>query len=216
MLTGISKNFLNAYNWFMGLFPESYIAFVNIGLLSVLIALYGIFIWLFYRFLAKRDIVKLELNKYNKFSHASLVKLFVGIFYIIEYVIILPFIVFLWFSVLSALMIFISQEENILNILFITTALVTAIRITSYYKEDLSKDLAKMIPFTFLGVTLLDPSFLSVSRLQEKIVGFEFFLEDIFSYALFIIGVEIFFRIIYLIRSSIKKKKVKKESENPQ
>ena len=51
------------------------------------------------------------------------------------------------------------------HILVVSVSLVAAIRVTSYYNEQLSQDLAKMIPFALLGIFLVDATFFSV---QEK------------------------------------------------
>jgi len=58
--------------------------------------------------------------------------------------------VFFWFMVLSLLMIMISKVPDLGQIFQISIALVSVIRITAYYNEDLSRDLAKMLPFALL------------------------------------------------------------------
>jgi len=42
--------------------PETYKPFVIVGFFTILIAVYAILAWVFYRFLAKRDLLELNLG----------------------------------------------------------------------------------------------------------------------------------------------------------
>jgi len=46
--------------------PIEYRTFMVISFYTILIAIYAIFIWKFYKFLARRDIIHLNLNQYNR------------------------------------------------------------------------------------------------------------------------------------------------------
>ena len=190
----------NMYSHFSSSIPEEYKIFVIICFYSVLIAVYAIFIWKFYRFLAKRDILELNLRKYNTTTHPVLNKLVASGFFLLEYVIILPLLILIWFAILSVFLLLLSsQNQEVANILLISASIVAAIRITSYFSEDLSKDLAKIFPFTVLGVFLLNPDFFLIRIFIERISEIPSLFGHIFKYLVFIFGVEILMRAIYVV-----------------
>ena len=126
------------------------------------ITIYAIFIFKFYKFISKRDIFKLELRKYSE-SYEGFFSIMVKIvFYIFENLILIPLLVFFWFAVLAMVFLILSKSTSPHQILIIAVSLVAAVRITSYYNENLSQDLAKMIPFALLGIYLVDATFFSI------------------------------------------------------
>ena len=66
---------------------------------------------------------------------------------------------------------------------------------TAYYNEDLSKDLAKLVPFTLLGVSIINPHFFDVGRIISQVSEIPQFATQIVSYLLFIVALEIVLRI---------------------
>lgn len=180
---------------------------------SLIIAAYGIFIWLFYRFLARRDILRLNLKKYNKFELAWLIKLFAIIFYIVEFIIFLPFVITFWFGVLAILLLVLVRSQDVQTILFIAAAIIGATRITAYYSEDLSKDLAKMFPFTLLSAALLTTDFFDISTIIPKIQEIPLVLDQVIYFAVFIIAIELVLRSFYLVYSIFSSPEEKDEKE---
>jgi hypothetical protein len=161
---------------------------------------YSIFIFKFYRFLARRDIFDLDLNQYNRYKDATgvwLKNLFKLFFYLAEYIFIFPLFVFFWFLVLVVLLAFLSKNQSLDSILLVAMALVVTIRITAYYSEDLSKDLAKMMPFALLGVFLVDVSFFSFSSSWEVILSMKGMIMTLIYYLLFVVALEFVLRILY-------------------
>jgi len=154
------------------------------------IAIYSFFIFKFYRFLAKRDVTKLDLSKYNTSNSPALTKTFAFFGYILTYIIIYPIITFFWFMALALILAFLSKNQGLETILLISVALVSAVRITSYYSEDLSKDLAKMLPFALLGVFLVDISFFSFSDSINLIKSFPEMWKSAVYYLLYIVLLE--------------------------
>jgi hypothetical protein len=120
---------------------------VPIFYLVVSIAVYSIIIWHFYRFIARRDCFKVKECRYPKV--VSFLKYSLGF----------PFVAILFFLGFSLLLLFLTRNLDIEMVLSTSFAIILAIRITSYYNEDLSKDVAKMLPFALLGVFLVDPSY---------------------------------------------------------
>ena len=79
----------------MEIVPEQYRVYVTLGVFIVLISVYAIFVWKFYRFLAKRDLLELNLKQYNNVEHSLLNKMLALGLFIVEYIIILPIVVYL-------------------------------------------------------------------------------------------------------------------------
>ena len=113
---------------------------------TTIIVIYSVFIFYFYQFLAKKNIIELNLNQYNRNENPTLVKFFAVIFYIMEYIIFLPIVTFFWFSILAILILILAEGIEVNTVLLITTALVASVRATSYVSKNLAKDLAKMVP----------------------------------------------------------------------
>ena len=181
---------------------EAYDILKPLFLFVIGMIIYAIFIFKFYRFIARKDIFKLNLNQYNRATHPIIEKFFALIFYIIEYVLLFPVIVFFWFGILTALLTFMSPEPVIEHVVLISISVVAVIRIASYYKEALSRDLAKMLPFALLGVFLVDMSYFSFSSSYEVLKTIPSILNLLIYYLVFVIILEFFLRIIYLIATS--------------
>lgn len=187
--------------------PDEYKLYINLGLSIIIVTLYAIFVWKFYRFLAKRDLLELNLGQYNKTDNPGFYKFLAMLLFVIEYIIILPIVVFFWFFVMS-IIIFVLLGENILvanvsagYILFVAAVIVGAVRITSYYSENLSQDLAKLFPLTILTIALVSPGFFkkeTISALGE--IGN--LLGNVFVYLIVIIILEFILRMLYLISPS--------------
>jgi hypothetical protein len=167
--------------------------FINLFLVVILVVFYAFFVWKFYTSIAKKNVLGLDLNKYNKSQRPTLTKMLAGSFYFIEYIIILPFVVFLWFSILSLFLIMLT-DLSVQTILLISTVIVVATRMAAYYKESLAQDIGKLIPFTLLAIAVLTPNFSSFQRILENFQGLPTFVNYIFIYLLFIIVFEVILR----------------------
>lgn len=187
------------YASFSGAVPEQYRIFLNLGFYILIIFLYALFIWRFYRFLARRDILSLDLSRYNTSTHPGVRKFLAAIFFIIVYIIILPFITFFWFALLAFFLLFLAKSQSLSSIILISAAVVSSIRLTAYISEDLSKDLSKMLPFTLLGFFIIDPDFFSVNDFILRISEIPNFFTHILLYVLFIIVLELVLRGLFTI-----------------
>jgi len=86
-------------------------------------------------------------------------------------------------------------------------ALIGVIRAMAYYDEDLSKDLAKMMPFALLGVFLVDISYFTLSNSIGAIIQLFSLWELIVYYLIILILIEFVLRILYFIVKAFKRKK---------
>ncbi len=197
--TFVQTAIVGPYTSFLTSLPESQRLIFNVFVYVILIALYSIFVYEFYRLLARKNILRLNLSKYNTSTHPSLKKLFAALLFLVEYVIILPIFVFFWFTVLSFLLLLLSKDQSLQQILLVAAAIIGAVRVTSYFKEDLSRDLAKMFPFTVLAIFLLSPNFLEFGLVLEKLIQLPDFFHHIFFYLFFVVSFEILIRVIYTV-----------------
>lgn len=166
--------------------------------------IYSLFIYKFYRFVARKDIIKLDLSKYSKGILGILGKFISTILYIIEYIIIFPFLIFFWFAILSFILIMMS-DHTVNQVLLIAMALIATIRVTAYYTEDLSKDLAKMMPFALLGVFLLDIGSFSLSTAWSAVMMFPKLLTNMIYYFIFVFALEIILRVVSIFTGIFSK-----------
>ncbi|MEM4271492.1 MAG: hypothetical protein QXD13_00130 [Candidatus Pacearchaeota archaeon] len=210
----LADTFLDIYRTLSDLLPGQLKVLPPLFLLAIVIAAYGIFIWFFYRFLARRDILKLNLAKYNKFKHSFLLKFFAVVFYTIEYLLVAPIAIFLWFSIFALFFVILAKELEVATAILICAALISAVRITAYFSEDLARDLAKMFPFTLLGVIILTPGFFNMETTVSRFSQIPAFFENIAYYLLFIIMLEILMRAIYFVVFILRGMKAKEDEED--
>jgi hypothetical protein len=181
---------------------------------TTIIVIYSIFIFYFYQFLAKKNIIELNLNQYNRNENPTLVKFFAVIFYIIEYIIFLPIVTFFWFSILAILILILAEGIEVNTVLLITTALVASVRATSYISKNLAKDLAKMVPFTLLAIALTKPGFFQVSALISRLGEIPTLFSNVPLYLVFIVSVELTMRIIDLTSGIFEENNQKDSLDN--
>ena len=107
--------------------------FIWLFSIIIIIAIYSIVIYKFYRYIARRDCFKTSKREHSKV---------VGFF---KYLFLFPFIAFLFFMGFSLMLIFLTRDTQVVTVLYTSFILVVAIRITAYYTEELSRDVAKML-----------------------------------------------------------------------
>ncbi|MFH1608273.1 MAG: hypothetical protein ABIA78_04015 [archaeon] len=200
-----SNSILETYTALVLTLPQWAQSFINFLILVLIIVAYSIFVWKLYRFISKKNPLGLDLNKYNKTQQPSLSKITNATLYFAEYILILPFIIFGAFMCFTFFLVALSQSEEITKILVISATVIAAIRITAYYKESLSQELAKLLPFTLLAISVLNPNFFSETHHLERIITQINQIPDSFDqviyYLIFIIILEIILRLFDFIYS---------------
>jgi hypothetical protein len=192
VIQNISEGLIKGYTYLLSSLPNWAQNFTNLFLIILLIFLYSLFVWKLYRFLATKNIFGFDLSQYNRTQNPFLTKFFKGMLYLVEYIIILPLMIFFWFSIFSLFLILLT--ENLGASLLLSAAIVGAIRIASYYKEELAKELAKLIPFMLLTVSLLNTGFFDIQRILTNIQQIPSFFNNIVIYLVFIVILEIILR----------------------
>jgi len=199
-MVGVIGNFgtelIGIYNEFIASLPPFAGNFFNFLILVLLIVIYSVFIWKFYRFISTKNVFGLNLNKYNKSKNPLFTKLFAGALHFVEYIIILPFLIFFWFAIFTLFLMLLTQNQDLSLILIISATIIAAIRMTSYYKEELSREIAKMLPLTLLAITVLNPNSFSQTQYVEKIINHLSQIPSFFSQILYYLGFIIILEVI--------------------
>ncbi|QLH06819.1 hypothetical protein [Nitrosopumilus ureiphilus] len=175
------------------------VSFTELIAYSIGMVIYGIFIWNFYRFLARREMIPLGLKKYQTDGK----KITSIIAYIFKYVIVFPLVVLVWFVVYSTFLFFMAPDIPTEHVFLIVISLVVTVRISAYYKEDLAKDFAKLIPFALLGIFLTSNIFFTPNDIIDRAYGFIPFLGKIIGFVTYAIIVEAILRILFLVKRKI-------------
>lgn len=165
--------------------------------------IYAIFIFKFYKFLARKDIFHLKLYTYYNNTQLFFEKMLGSILYILEYLILFPIFTFFWFGILSILLSFLSKNSEPTTVFMISMALVASVRVTAYYTENLSQDLAKMMPFALLGVFLVDISTFNAAEALRIISAFPQQWVQLSYYFIFVIILEFILRIYHNVRHGL-------------
>jgi len=169
---------------------------ISVFYLAIAIAIYAVIIYKFYRYIARRDCFKPSKHKIG----------------FLKYFFLFPFVAVVYFMGFSLMLLFLSKDIEIGVVLSTSFAIILAIRITAYYTEDLSKDLAKMLPFALLGIFLVSPSFFEFQDVVDKINSMPEFVNTAAQFIIFLIIVEWILRILLTIKRKILPKK---EIEKP-
>lgn len=204
VLEQIRQGFVVGYDQLLGLIPDKFSPLFNLFVFSLLISIYAIFTWNFYRNLSKKDLLKLDLARYNRSDHPVFYKLFATILYILEYIVILPVLIFFWFAFMSLIIIAMSEGQQTQHIVTITAAVVAAIRIIAYYNEELSRDVAKLFPLTVLSIFLLSPGFFAIDKILSFLTELPSFFSSLVYFFIFIIAIELVLRMVDLTASLLK------------
>src|SRR3989338_6760058 len=195
-LYGLS-NFSDSY---LAATPDIYQKILIVASYMALIFIYSLFVWAVYREISKKDIISINLAQYNSFEHAVLNKIFAGVLYFIEYLIILPFLILFWYILFALVLLFFSENISLEQILLLSAAVVGSIRLLAYYKQEIAMDVAKLLPFTILAIILLSPRFLDVGRFLDSINQIPELILSVGSILFFVVGLEIVLRFLDLLK----------------
>lgn len=163
---------------------------------ALIIGIYGIFVLYFYKSISKRNLFKFKVERNSR--AAAVTK------YLLKYIIIFPLLTFIWFSVLTVIMFFLSKSQSTSTILLLSMAVIAASRIAAYIREDAAMEIAKILPLAVLGVFLVDPTYFSLGTTTARIYEIPTLGVLLLNYILFAIILEFGLRLIYEIKKKIK------------
>jgi hypothetical protein len=120
------------------------------------IVIYSTFVFKFYRFLAKKDLIDADFSQYSEGFTGFMKRLVDGILLILQNILFAPFLISFWVLILAVILTLLSGGDDLYWNVLVATSVVGAVRVISYFSEDLARDVAKMLPFAVLGVFLVD------------------------------------------------------------
>jgi len=198
-------DFINVIKEFYNSLAPMPKSFVTLFSLVILIVIYAVFVWKLHEFISRKNIFRFDLNQYNKSGNPTLSKIIASAFYLLEYTLIIPFIIFFWFLIFTFFLIFLIEESiTIETILIISAIVVASIRMSSYipgYGENVARELAKLLPFTFLGIAILEPNVFTnlIPRVGSRISELPEFFSGAIGYLVFIVFLEVILRFFEFI-----------------
>lgn len=164
--------------------------------LVIIMIIYSVFVFKMYKFMAKKNLFELNLYQYSRAKHKGLKKTVDIILYILEYIIIFPIISFIWVAIISSLLFFMSEDPFKLIVLG-AVAVVVTIRATSYFSEELSTEIAKLLPFGLLILALTKISTFAFLNYPELVKQLPELWRNSAYFIIFILIFEIVFRLLY-------------------
>ena len=171
--------------------------FINLFLLVLLVLIFSVFVWKFHKFISRKNIFNLNLNKYNTSKHPVISKFLAIILYFIEYIFILPIMIFFWLAIFSVFLILMADNIATKNLIIISSTVIVAIRFLSYmpgYGRNLAQEIAKLLPFNLMAFAMIKEDFFDFERILGQISEIPAFFSQITMYLLFVIGLEIVLR----------------------
>lgn len=183
------------------------------------ITVYGVFVFNFYRFLARKDIFTLDLQKHNQARRPALRKTISVIFYIFKCLMLYPVFVFFWFFVMGVLLYLLSRNQSMEVVMLVAMGVVGAIRVCSYYKEALATDISKVLPFALLGIMLIDNSLIRVVESTENVAAVAFQWETLVSltyYLAFVVSLEFLLRMTWGIFGFFRDRRMSRNERREQ
>lgn len=134
----------------------------------IAITLYAIFAGSFYETLSKKTIFKLNLPKPLLFSeeehHVRMWDILVLFF---QYTIFFPIITLIWTMALTLFLLALSSSSPA-EVAVLSLSIVASTRIVAYYDEQISVDVAKLLPIALLAIIVADPGSLSAQVILSR------------------------------------------------
>lgn len=188
--------------------PDFILTIKPLILFAAGITLYAIIVFKFYKFLAKKDILNLELHKYSAGFTGTVKYAAKAVLNLVQNIVLIPLFVFFWFAVLALILVMLSKNHTPNTILLTSAAVVGAVRIAAHYNEELSIDLAKLIPLALLGVFLIDISYFSIDNVISTARQIPMLWRQLIYYLVFVAALELVLRIMRWLYNIIIKPKV--------
>ncbi len=192
-----------------GLFPNGLVLEDALQLLWPVLAVvlgmtvYAVFVFHFYRFVAARDMFRLNLSGRGEAGGSLLGDLFRLVWWVVRFVVLYPAFAFFWLAVLTLVLAFLSEDRTLDSVLLIAMATVSAIRVAAYYNEDLARDLSKMLPFAVLSFFIVTTDSLDAIGSLAALSEVSDHRETIFYYLLFLVALELGLRLLFVIFSFV-------------
>jgi hypothetical protein len=147
---------------------------------------YCLFVFMFYRRVSKRFIFAAKKEEKKRFLTRFL--------YGFQYTLISPLVLVAWAAVITLLLLLMQNDIPLATGLLISMALLATIRITAYFNEGLSEDVAKTVPVSLLALFLVNMQIIKLPEFFAKVKQIPAVLDTLVIYFLFIVVLELILR----------------------
>lgn len=121
---------------------------------AVVLGIYATAVFYLCRFMSKKDIIRFRYTVLRRLTSRSIVLtgLLTAWIFVFRYGVIFPVVAYGWFGTLTVMVAFMYNSKEPAQLILISMSVVTAVRVTAYFSEDLSRDIARILPFALLGL----------------------------------------------------------------
>ena len=121
---------------------------------AVVLGIYATAVFYLCRFMSKKDIIRFRYTVLRRLNGQSfvlpgLLPLWIHVF---RYGVIFPVVAYGWFGTPTVMVAFMYNTKEPAQLILISMSVVTAVWGTAYFSQDPSKDTARVLPFTLLGL----------------------------------------------------------------
>lgn len=211
----ISEPFIEFYEALAGKLPFDLGSFILLVYFTIIAINYVFYITHYHKFLSKKNFLGLDLYKNELVDHPFFSKLFSIIFYIIEYLLVLPIVTIIWFYFFASFL-FVLTDLGVINTLAVSALMVATARVLAFVDENKSAHFTQVTAIAFFVMFFIGPIHTdSYGSFIERLLQLPFLYNYILYFLIFIISVELFLKIDdifgfffgWLIEKEKKKKK---------
>jgi hypothetical protein len=185
----------------LSVFYEFYNAVKPLSIFIIAMVLYAIFVFKFYTFISRRDILKMKDHEKQQGFFKFLAKISS---HAVQNLVLIPILVFFWFAIIAGLIMVMARNHTPQTVMTAALAIVATIRITSYYKESLAEDLAKTIPLAMLAVLIVDIGYFSFDNTLALAEQIPLYWKTLVYYMVLVVIIEFVMRVIQLVQKHRK------------
>ena len=139
------------------------------------LAAFGAAIWYFFDRMAERELFPVHRRRWARF---------------VAYLVLYPAVSFLWFVMQVFFIVFTGYGVPLNTALALGAAVVGAVRISAYIKEDYARDLATLVPVCLLAVLLTEPIEITPHIISQRFVELALSLPIMFRFLLLLTVLE--------------------------
>lgn len=187
VLENITTSFINSISDFS--LAKAWYLLQPLILFLIGMTIYSIFVFKFYKFMSRKEIFRLTEGGGSSAMHK--------IAYVMEYIFLFPVIAFFWFFVISSLLMMLSQIIKVTNIFIASMATLATIRVTANYNEELSTEIAKIIPFVLLASLIFEITSISIDAPLKVLYQLPSVIDTLVYYFIFIVLLEIILKVVF-------------------
>ena len=121
---------------------------------ALVLAAYTMTVFYFCRFISRRDVIRLQYAGLRSLvaRNTYLRVLLYSWIWSVRYGVLFPLVAYGWFIMLTVMLAILYNSREPAQLILISMSVITAVRVTAYLDEDLSRDIARILPFALLGL----------------------------------------------------------------